>query len=143
MAGAVVATKVKSALEKILPVRKDETDSPPVELADRLAQLDNGEGLDPQEKKPVEKKIHWVFGLTMGGLYGVTVEYTPSAAAGLGSLAGTALYGGTHASVLPALDTEPWPTDNKPKFVANEFIGHIVYGMTTEIIRRRVRRWLR
>jgi putative membrane protein len=143
MVGAAVATKIKSELEKVLPVRKKTTDSPPVVLADRVAKkMENNDGLDKEEKKPVEKTIHWSFGVLMGGVYGVSVERNPSAAAGFGSLAGTALYGGTHGSVLPALDTEPWPTENKPEFVVNEFIGHIVYGMTTEIIRRQVRKLL-
>lgn len=136
--GAAVATKVKSELEKVLPVRKRTTDSPPVKLANKLAK----EELDKKEKKPVEKKIHWTFGLLTGGFYGLSVEKNPQAATGLGTLMGTALYGGTHGTVVPALKLEPWPTENKPEFVINEFVGHLVYGMTTEIIRRQTRKLL-
>lgn len=136
--GAAVATKIKSEIEKVLPVRKKTTDSPPVVLADRLSK----EGLKKEEKKPIEKQIHWAFGLMTGGMYGLSVERNPQMATGLGSMMGTALYGGTHGSVLPALEMEPWPTANKPEFVTNEFIGHIIYGVTTEIIRRQARKML-
>ena len=140
--GAIVATKVKSALEEVLPVREEDTDSPPVVLVDKASEIVTGTGLAEYQKEPAEKKVHWLFGLITGGLYGVAVEKDPTAAKGLGSKMGTALYGGTHASILPALDTEPWPTENKNSFVINEFVGHIAFGVTTELIRRQVRKLL-
>ncbi len=140
--GAAVATKIKSEIEKVLPVRKKTTDSPPVVLADRVSRMDDGTGLKKEEKKPMEQKIHWAFGLMTGALYGLSVERNPAAASGFGSLMGTALYGGTHGSVLPAFAMEPWPTENRPEFVINEFIGHLVYGVTTEIVRRQARKLL-
>ncbi|WP_010521147.1 DUF1440 domain-containing protein [Aquimarina agarivorans] len=138
--GSIVATKLKSSLEEVLPVRSTDTDSPPVIIADRITKIKTNTGLKASEKKPAEKKIHWIFGITIGALYGIAAEKDPKVTKGMGTTMGTSLYGTTHASILPALKTEPWPNRNKKSYVANEFIGHIAFGVTTEIIRKIVRK---
>ncbi len=67
--------------------------------------------------------------LCAGGKY-------PRATAGYGLLFGVALYSVTHATVLPALDTEPWFFDNKPAFAISEFTGHMAFAVTAETTRR-------
>ena len=140
--GGLVATKIKSVIEDSYPVRSESTDSPPVVLAERLLTHNNGEQLSPLSKKKAETKIHWTFGIATGALYGMSVEKNSKNKKGLGALMGTTLYSATHGSVLPLLKTEPWPTENKKSYVANEFISHIAFGVTTEIVRRITRKLL-
>ena len=140
---SIISTKVKSKLEDFAPVRDDDTDSPPVVLANRTKRKYMNASLKPTQKKEAEKKIHWAFGLLVGGLYGVAAEYNKKWTAGLGSSMGTTLYSATHGSLLPALGTEPWPHKNKAKYTMNEYIGHVAFGVTTEIARRGIRKLLR
>ncbi len=145
LAGAIaglVGTVIKTAWEEVLPTRPANRDSPPVVLADRVAEETEGRELTKSEKPIVEQSLHWAFGIGIGALYGGVVEAFPVAKKGLGSSLGTALYGVTHGSVLPMLKTEPWPTNQAMKFSSSEFGGHVAYGVTVEFARRFVRKWL-
>ena len=136
----VVATKMKSEIEKILPVRTNDTDSPPVVLADRFSKLTTEKSLPKEEKQKAEQKLHWLFGLAVAAIHGVNSEKNTKNTKAPGAVMGTKLYAATHGSILPALKTEPWPTKNKKSFVINEFIGHIAFGITTELVRKAVRK---
>ncbi|MPR34627.1 DUF1440 domain-containing protein [Salmonirosea aquatica] len=145
LAGAVaglVGTAIKTVWEEVLPARPANRDSPPVVLADRVKEEAVGEDLTKAEKPVVEQSIHWVFGTGIGALYGGAIEVLPQAQKGLGSMLGTALYGVTHGSVLPMMNTEPWPLKQPLKFATSEFAGHLIYGVVVEFTRRQVRGWL-
>jgi uncharacterized membrane protein YagU involved in acid resistance len=132
----IVATKVKTIFEDNYPVRSSSTDSPPVVLANRLEKKINKRELSNTEKQKAETAIHWAFGVSISVLYCLLAERNKNAANGLGTKMGLALYALTHYSTLPVLKTEPWPHNNKPKYARNEFIGHIVYGCSAELVRR-------
>lgn len=136
LVAGVVATGVKTVWETGFPVRAESTDSPPVILADRAKQTAGQGSLSEQQKPPVETAIHWTFGITICLIYAMLAEKYPQATLGYGLLFGVALYTVTHATVLPALDTEPWFFNNKPAFAISEFTGHLAFGVSAEIIRR-------
>lgn len=145
LAGAIaglVGTALKTIWEEAMPARPDNRDSPPVVLADRVAEETEGRELTKSEKPVVEQTMHWVFGTGIGALYGGVVEAFPVVQKGLGGTLGTALYGVTHGSVLPMLKTEPWPLNQPLKFSGSEFGGHVAYGIAVEFTRRLVRKWL-
>lgn len=145
LAGAVaglVATAIKTVWEEALPARPANRDSPPVVLAERAKEEAVGENLTKSEKPIVEKSLHWAFGTSIGAVYGGVVEVLPATQKGLGGLLGTALYGVTHGSVLPMMNTEPWPLKQPLKFATSEFASHILYGVVVEFTRRQVRGWL-
>ena len=132
----IIATGVKTVWEKGFPVREPSTDSPPLILANRALQAAGQGSLSEQQKPPVEGVIHWTFGILIGVAYGVLAEKYPQATVGYGLLFGVALYSITHATVLPALDTEPWFFDNQPAYAVSEFTGHLAFGVAAEIPRR-------
>jgi len=139
VAGAVagiVATGVKTVWEKGFPARAESTDSPPLILADRAKQAAGEGSLTEQQKPPLETTIHWTFGITVCLIYSLLAEKYPQARFGYGLLFGIALYSVTHATVLPALETEPWFFENKPEYALSEFGSHLAFGVMTEIIRR-------
>jgi putative membrane protein len=69
----------------------------------------------------------------------VLAEFWPSATAGQGAAFALVLLGATHESSLPALDlTEP-PTRQSKQEQLSEFLTHLVFGVMTEQLRRRMR----
>jgi len=136
LVAGIIATGVKTVWEKGFPVREQSTDSPPLILANRALQAAGEGSLSEGRKPPVESVIHWTFGILVCVAYGVLAEKYPPARAGYGLLFGVALYSVTHATVLPALDTEPWFSNNKPAFALSEFTGHLAYGVAAETTRR-------
>ncbi|TDB63348.1 DUF1440 domain-containing protein [Arundinibacter roseus] len=145
LAGAVaglVGTAIKTIWEEVAPSRPSSIDSPPVVLTERVTQETTGHVLPESQKPAVEQSAHWIFGTGIGALYGGVTEAFPQAQKGMGSMLGVALYGATHGSVLPMLNTEPWPLHKPLKFATSEFSGHILYGLTVEFTRKIVRQWL-
>lgn len=140
--GGIVATRVKSIFEDKYPVRAEKTDSPPVVLAERVMEKTEHQ-LVEEQKKPIEQKIHWLFGVSTAVIYSLAVEEDKKNKKALGMYMGGLLYAVTHGSLLPLLKTEPWPLNNKKKYVVNEFLGHLFYGFSTEIVRRTVRKMVR
>ncbi len=145
LAGAIaglVGTAVKTAWEAYIPARPANRDSPPVVLGDRVKEEAANEDLTRQEKPVVEQAVHWAFGTGIGAAYGGLVEAIPETQKGMGGLLGTALYGVTHGSVLPMMNTEPWPLKQPLKYAGSEFASHIAYGFVVEFARRHIRKWL-
>ena len=136
LAAGIVATGVKTVWEKGFPARAESTDSPPVILADRAKQAAGEGSLTKQQKPPLETTIHWTFGILTCVFYSLLAEKYPQARLGYGLLFGVALYSVTHATVLPALDTEPWFFNNKPEYALSEFGSHLAFGTSAEIVRR-------
>ncbi|WP_116125535.1 DUF1440 domain-containing protein [Lewinella sp. IMCC34183] len=135
----IAGTYVKTLWEKQFPVRDEQTDSPPAKMAQRATD----DHLSEDEKEEAETVIHWTFGTTVGASYGTLVEAYPATGAAAGLPFGVALWLGTHASVLPAFQLEPPPDEIKPvAYPRNEFLGHLAYAVTVEVVRASVRRAL-
>ena len=141
--GGIAATYAKTVWEDNFPVRHKTTDSPPVKLAEKINENLGNKALTKKDKKQAESNIHWAFGTGTGALYGALVEENKGVAMGYGIPFGTAFWVATHGSTIPAMDLEPFPHEVKPrKFAWNEFAGHLVYGLTLEIVRRGVRKYM-
>ncbi len=75
----------------------------------------------------------------MGSLYGGLAEYTPAVTAGYGTTFGGALFAGADLLAVPAFHLSS-PEENKlSPALASPFAAHLIYGATTEIVRRIVR----
>ena len=135
LAAGIVATGIKTVWEKSFPARAKSTDSPPLILADRAKRAAGYKGISENEKPSIEKAIHWTFGISTCVFYSLLAEKYPAVKSGSGLLFGIALYGATHGSVLPALDTEPWFFENKPEYALSEFGSHLAFGTSAEIVR--------
>ncbi len=136
LVAGIIATGVKTVWEMGFPVRGKSTASPPLILADRALQAAGHGALSERHKPLAEGVIHWTFGVLICVTYGVVAAKYPQATVGYGLLFGVALYSITHATVLPALDAEPWFFNNTPGFALAEFTGHLAFGVTAEITRR-------
>ncbi len=78
----------------------------------------------------------------MGGVYGGLAEYAEVVTSGFGTSFGAALFGGGDLVAVPVFNLSGPPTEYPAASYASPFAAHIVYGVTTELVRRAVRRLL-
>jgi len=83
--------------------------------------------------------VHYSFGAVMGGIYGALAEGLPQATTGFGTAFGAALFTGADLVAVPVLNLSGSPADAPVSSLATPFAAHLVYGATTETVRRLVR----
>jgi putative membrane protein len=130
-------------IEKLEAGRGTPKEDATMKAADKVVSaVTGGRHLSWEEKEKAGPVVHYAFGALMGGIYGGAAEVAPTVTAGFGSGFGTALFGGADLIAVPALHLSP-PENSKitPKLVS-PFVAHLVYGATTEIVRRLVRSFL-
>jgi putative membrane protein len=99
-----------------------------------------GYHLGEEQKPRAGTIVHYAFGASVGAFYGVVAEIVPRVTAGLGLPFGAAVWLGAHVLVVPALGLAEPPTHKPTRQEAEEFGLHLVYGVTTELARRLLRR---
>ena len=80
--------------------------------------------------------------VTTGGLYGAIAELKPATTAGAGLPFGAAVWLIADEIIVPAFGLSKPPTEYPPSTHAYSIASHLVYGLTTEIVRREARRAL-
>ncbi|QHN02522.1 DUF1440 domain-containing protein [Granulicella sp. WH15] len=98
-----------------------------------------GRHLSLEEKQKDGPIVHYAFGALMGGLYGGLAEYSPLVRSGFGTSFGGVLFTGADLIAVPAFKLSGAPTEFPASAYATPFAAHIVYGATTELVRRIVR----
>ena len=106
-----------------------------------------GYKLSQAEKKKAGPVVHYGFGTAMGAAYGIAHEFAPRGMRGMhpllaGTSYGTALFAGADEVALPALGLSPAPQETPASKHLYGLVSHVVYGLTAEMVRRRVRRVL-
>lgn len=94
------------------------------------------------EKDKVGTWFHYGFAVSMGTLYGAAAEIFPLITVGGGSAFGAAVWLGADEGVVPLLGLSKDSSEYPFSIHASAFASHIVYGLTTEGIRRIVRKAL-
>jgi len=138
LVGGIVGSGAKVVAEKIYPPRNAGETAPPVALAEQVA----GHRLTPGQRDVAMKSIHWTFGALAGAVYGVAVEFEPRAASWRGAAFGLALNKMTHESLLPKMGLAEDPVRQRTQERQSEWVTHAVYGITTDLVRRIVRKGL-
>ena len=98
-----------------------------------------GRPLDRRELKVGATTIHFAFGAAMGALYGAFYEVSPTTREMGGAAFGTAVWAAADEIAMPALGLSGPTTDDPPERHVHAFAAHIVFGVTTEIVRRGIR----
>lgn len=98
-----------------------------------------GRHLTWEGKQKAGPVVHYTFGALMGGIYGGMAEYSSEITAGFGTVFGGMLFSGADLIAVPALHLGPPATAQSASTLASPFAAHIVYGTTTELVRRLVR----
>jgi putative membrane protein len=141
VAGGLAGSAAKIVAEKLFPPRTQGQPEPPELIVERVA---HAAGEQPSEtaKQVAGQGIHWGFGTMLGGVYGVAAELSPGVTSWRGSVFGLTVNRLAHKGLLPGLDLiEPVPQQPAQERVS-EWVSHVVYGVTTDLVRRAVRKRL-
>lgn len=98
-----------------------------------------GRHLTQEERAKGGPVVHYTFGALMGGLYGGLAEYSSLVSSGLGTTFGSVLFAGADLFAVPALRLAPSPADQPDAALASPYAAHLVYGLTTDLVRRLIR----
>jgi hypothetical protein len=98
-----------------------------------------GRPLERRELKPAATAVHFAFGAAMGGLYGAFYEISPATRKMGGAAFGTTVWAAADEVAMPMLGLSGPATEHPPERHVHAFAAHIVFGVTTEIVRRGVR----
>jgi putative membrane protein len=149
--GTLAMTAAQAAMTKIMASNSSnggeknngQADKPSTEkVADAVAENVFDHDLSEREEKIAGQVVHYGFGTAMGGLYGVVCEYIPTEVLGGGAPFGTAVMLGADEIAVPALKLSDPPWKHPASTHMYAFVSHLVYGVTTEVVRRNLRAML-
>jgi uncharacterized membrane protein YagU involved in acid resistance len=96
--------------------------------------------LNDGQKKRAGSLVHYTYGALVGGLYGALAEREGPVKALVGIPYGTALWFFGDEVAVPLLRLSKKPTEYPISTHAMALASHAVYGTTTDLVRRLVRR---
>ena len=136
-----LVTKLAEAEEKQKSKKKTEEPAT-VKAAQEISEGVFGHKLTKSEKETAGEAVHYAMGASSGLIYGVAAEIEPLTTVGVGMPFGTAVWLIADDVVVPALGLSKAPTAYPLTTHAYALSSHLVYGLTTEVTRRAVRRFL-
>ena len=116
-----------------------ESDNAAVRVASVISEKVFGHRLAEGEKEMAGAITHYAMGVTSGGIYGAMAEMTPAATVGAGLPFGAAVWLLADEVVMPALGLSKPAPEYPPATHAYAIASHLVFGLTTEIVRRALR----
>lgn len=117
-----------------------ESDDSTAKVADTLSVIaTGGQHLTYDQKQTGGSAVHYTFGALMGGVYGALAEYAPSVKAGFGTTYATALFTAADLIAVPALNLGKPANEQDAGSLTEYYAAHLVYGISTELVRRVVR----
>ncbi len=120
--------------------QKQQGDDATVKAADKLSRGLFHHELSQEEKKVAGPAMHYGFGALTGAAYGVLAELAPAVTRGVGAPFGTAVWLGADEVAVPAFGLSGPPWEHPASVHARALAAHLVYGVTTEGLRRLARR---
>ena len=104
-----------------------------------VSAVTGGRHLSLEAKQKGGPIVHYAFGALMGALYGMGAEYSSTVRSGFGTAFGSALFAGADLWAVPALGLSGSSSDAPISSLATPFSAHLVFGATTEGVRRLLR----
>jgi putative membrane protein len=101
-----------------------------------------GKKLPKSKKKFAGEVVHYAMGTTSAAVYGALAEASPITTVGDGLAFGTAVWLLADEISVPALRLSKLPTKIPVSTHLYALISHLVYGWTTETVRRAMRKAL-
>ncbi len=119
--------------------KDSEQDDAPARLANAIAVAALDHELTQREKEAAGTAFHYAMGATSGALYGAVAEIIPRVKAGAGLPFGAAVWVIADEGVVPALGLSKPATEYPISIHAYAFTSHLIFGLTTEVVRRAMR----
>jgi putative membrane protein len=107
--------------------------------AQAVAEPTLGRPLTEDELKIAAPALHYLFGATVGAIYGGLAELSRDPGAVHGAGFGTAVWLGADEIAMPMLGLSDPDAEYPLELHAQSFFAHLVFGLTTEAVRRGVR----
>jgi len=144
--GSLVMTRFQTLLsslsEEEKKPKKKEEEPANVKAAEEISEGVFDHKLKKSEKEPAGEAMHYAMGATSGLIYGIASEIAPMTTVGLGFPFGAAVWLVADDVVVPALGLAKPATEYPLSTHAYALSSHLVYGLTTDIVRRAVRNLL-
>ena len=109
------------------------------QVADRALAPIAGRPLTEPEKEATGPLFHYAFGALMGALYGAAAEIQPRTTAAAGMPFGAGVWVVADEIGTPAAGLARKPTEYPLSRHLSSFASHLVFGLTTEAVRRLLR----
>lgn len=119
---------------------KGQDDDATVKTAKVISKEVFGHELQKSEKEPAGTAVHYAFGTMTGGLYGALAEVTPQVTTAAGLPFGAGFWLLADEITVPLLGLSKGPAAYPVSTHAYSLASHLVYGLTTELSRRALRR---
>jgi uncharacterized membrane protein YagU involved in acid resistance len=138
--GQKLSESVETPAEQQQLAAQSDGEDATMKAADKIAEtVTGGQHLTHSQREVGGPIVHYAFGAMMGGLYGGLSEYTDFVRAGFGTTFGGVLFATADVLGVPAAGLGPWPRDYPVSSMLNPLTAHLIYGATTELVRRAVR----
>jgi putative membrane protein len=119
--------------------KDDPQDTAPARLANALSVAVFDHELTKNKKEVAGAAFHYAMGISSGAIYGAVAEVLPEATIGAGLPFGVAVWAIADEGIVPALGLSKWGTEYPLSVHAYALTSHLVFGLTTELVRRAVR----
>ena len=143
LAASFIMGQFHAMIGKMSPVAKKaekEGRKSTAKAASTVARTVFHQRLDRKESQAGGMAVHFAFGGAMGALYGASAELNPTVAVAAGLPFGMSLWLAAHEIAVPALGWSKPP--NQAPFAEHvlELASHLIYGFTTDAVRRLIRK---
>lgn len=119
--------------------KDDPDDDAPERLANAISVGALDHELTEREKDVAGVALHYAMGATSGAFYGAVAELVPAVKAGAGVPFGAAVWLIADEGIVPAAGLSKSSEEYPLSVHAYAFASHVVFGLTTELVRRAVR----
>jgi putative membrane protein len=133
--GGLAGTAVKSIIENFLPVRKIEQRSAQIKIVNNLSTKILGSPISTEYEALTEQLVNFPFGASIGAAYGYGKKDKDEFRLADGAVLGATTWVSTHETSLPLLGLESNPKNIPVRMQANELFAHVLFGITTELVR--------
>lgn len=150
LAGGFAMEHLQRALGRISPdlggapggggqqYRQPQSEPSTYQAADVVARATSGRAVPAPYKPAAGAVVHYAFAGTLGVMYGAATAHDRSVAAGGGIPFGAAVWIAADELGMPMVGLAKTPTAYPLKDHATAFASHLVFGVTTEAVRRLV-----
>jgi len=107
-------------------------------LAQKIAGYTVDRRLTPEEARVAAPVVHYAYGAFAGAVYGAMAERSAAIRSLSGAAYGTLLWAAGDEIAVPLFGLSPPSTEFPASVHAQALAAHIVYGVTTELVRRGV-----
>jgi putative membrane protein len=122
------------------PEQNREEESATVKTAVAVSEHVFHHRIEPGAKQTAGQLVHYVYGVAFGAIYGWAAERSPVSRLGFGTLFGAALWFAGDEIGVPMLGLAKKPQEYPASVHVSALAAHLVYGATTEFVRRSLRR---